>query len=259
MYLEGQGGQRGYAMAALLVSIGVMMLLMSVVMPVWRHEMQREREAELIFRGEQYARAVNLFQRKMGPGNFPPNIDILVQQRFLRKKYKDPITNGDFQVVAAGGGVPQTGQQQGAGRGRGLQTGLSQPGQGRGRALTTGAFGNTGGGVAGGQFGEGGQTGGGIMGVVSKSKEESIRVYHGGTHYNEWAFLFSNVSNRPGAPGGRGAPGIPGGQRGSGRGNPGSPGGLSAPGMGPGGFGVPGGGRGGGRGGPGPGRGSGRN
>ena len=30
MYLEGQGNQRGYAMAALLVSIGVMMVLMSV-------------------------------------------------------------------------------------------------------------------------------------------------------------------------------------------------------------------------------------
>ncbi len=71
MYLEGQGNDRGYAMAALLVSIGVMMVLMSVAMPVWRHEVQREKEAELIFRGEQYARAINLYQRKMGPGNFP--------------------------------------------------------------------------------------------------------------------------------------------------------------------------------------------
>ncbi len=63
------------------------------------------------------------------------------------------------------------------------------------------------------------------MGVVSKSKDTSIRVYHGGTHYDQWTFLFSNVSNRPGGAGGQGAPGVPGGQRGrGGRGTPGIPG-----------------------------------
>ena len=104
MCLRGQDNQRGYAMAALLVSIGVMMLLMSVAMPVWRHQAQREKEAELIFRGEQYARAVNHYQRKMGPGNFPPSIDVLVQQRFLRKKYKDPMTeDGEFDIIPVGG------------------------------------------------------------------------------------------------------------------------------------------------------------
>ena len=139
MYLEGQGNDRGYAMAALLVSIGVMMVLMSVAMPVWRHEVQREKEAELIFRGEQYARAINLYQRKIGPGNFPPSIDFLVQQRFLRKKYKDPITDGDFQIIPVAAGVPQ-GQpqqsqqsqqmQQGGGRGRGQSPfGQMQQGQ----------------------------------------------------------------------------------------------------------------------------------
>ena len=94
----------------------------------------------------------------------------------------------------------------------------------------------------------GGLRGGGIMGVVSKSKETSIRIYRGGTHYNEWAFLFSNVSNRPGMPGGQGAPGMPDGGRGGRGGRRGNPGGMSAPGPGgPGGFGRPGGGRGGGR------------
>lgn len=270
MHLEGQDSQRGYAMAALLVSVGVMMLLMSVAMPVWRHEMQREKEAELVFRGEQYARAVNLYQRKMGPGNFPPNVDILVQQKFLRKKYKDPITNGDFQLIAVGAGVPTVpgqqqppgGDQQGRGRGRGpvpssgllqpSQSGLSQPSQGGGRgsaAQPPGRF--VGGGLGGAQAGQG-QAGGGIMGVASKSKETSIRIYHGATHYNEWAFLFSNVSNRPGTPGGgRGGQQNPGGQRGSGRGNRGSPGNLGAPQGGSPVLGTPGGSRGGRPGGPG--------
>src|SRR4051794_23014242 len=131
----GQDGQRGYAMAALLVSIGVMTLLMSIAMPVWRTQAQREKEAELVFRGEQIARAINLYTRKMGGGNFPPNLDVLVQGRFLRKKYKDPMTEkGEWDLILAGGGIPGEGgspqqqqQQSGMGRGRlgGPSTGLS--------------------------------------------------------------------------------------------------------------------------------------
>jgi type II secretory pathway pseudopilin PulG len=283
MYLEGQGNQRGYAMAALLVSIGVMMVLMSVALPVWRHEVQREKEAELIFRGEQYARAIYLYQRKAGPGNFPPSIDLLVQQRFLRKKYKDPITDGDFQIIPVAAGIQQgqaqPGQQSQRGTARGRDqsaTGGSSQTQGRSstqppaRSGGPGQFGAGGAGGSGqsgarssrgqlgagsGQFvGEGGQVGGGIMGVVSKSKETSIRVYHGGTHYDQWTFLFSNMSNRPGGAGGQGAPGVPGGQRGNGgRGGPRGGGGQSAPGMPGGGLGRPGGGRGVGPGGVGPG------
>ena len=75
------------------------------------------------------------------------------------------------------------------------------------------------------------------MGVRSKSKEASFRLYKGaGTHYNEWQFLFSSVSNRPGMPGGQSAPGLPmrPGQRGVGPGmGPGQRG--PGPGTGPGG------------------------
>ena len=66
MYLEGQAGQRGYAMAALLMSVAVMAIVMSALLPVWRQQSQREKEAELAFRGEQYARAIYLFSTKNG-------------------------------------------------------------------------------------------------------------------------------------------------------------------------------------------------
>jgi type II secretory pathway pseudopilin PulG len=85
----------GYAMAVLLVVMGVMAVMLTVVMPVWKQMGQREKEAELVFRGEQYARAIGLFQKKYANA-FPPNLDVLVEQKFLRKKYKDPITNSDF-------------------------------------------------------------------------------------------------------------------------------------------------------------------
>ena len=86
------GSEHGYAMAALLVGLSIMAVLMSIALPVWSHQMKREREEELIWRGQQYARAIGLFQRKYA-NTFPPTIDVLVEQRFLRKKYKDPITN----------------------------------------------------------------------------------------------------------------------------------------------------------------------
>jgi hypothetical protein len=96
MDLAGQAGQkctgqRGYAMAALLVAMSVMAIMFTVVMPVWKQTARREKEEELVFRGRQYVHAIGLFQRKFANA-FPPNIDVLVEQRFLRKKFKDPIT-----------------------------------------------------------------------------------------------------------------------------------------------------------------------
>ena len=61
---SGRLDEGGYAMAALLVMLAVMTVLMSVAMPVWRHEAQREKEEELVFRGLQYVRAIRLYQAK---------------------------------------------------------------------------------------------------------------------------------------------------------------------------------------------------
>src|SRR5438477_7132501 len=83
--------ERGYAMAALLVAMSIMAVMLTVAMPVWKHTTQREKEEELVFRGLQYVHAIGMFQRKFANA-YPPNIDVLVDQRFLRKKFKDPIT-----------------------------------------------------------------------------------------------------------------------------------------------------------------------
>ena len=96
-------------MAALLIALAIMAILLTVAMPVWRHEARREHEAELVFRGEQYARAVALFRFKNAniPNAFPPSIDALVQGRFLRKKYKDPMTkDGEFELIGVGSQQP---------------------------------------------------------------------------------------------------------------------------------------------------------
>jgi type II secretory pathway pseudopilin PulG len=201
----------GYAMAALLVGLSIMAVMMTVAMPVWKQMAQREKEAELVFRGQQYARAVGLFQRKNGPGTLPPSIDVLIEQRFLRRKYKDPITNDDFQPLLAGQAV--FGGQQPAGTpstaaARGVGSSTTQPlpsGVGSGRANVASATGGVGG-----TPGRGAS--GGIMGVASKSTEQSIRLYQGRNHYNEWAFLYVAQVQAPGAAGAGGVPGA-GGQR----------------------------------------------
>src|SRR5579864_3200664 len=114
MKLRGQAGtgakaEQGYAMAALLVAMSVAAVIMTMAMPVWKQMSQREKEDELVFRGLQYTHALRLFQMKYANAS-PPNFDVLVEQRFLRKKYKDPITNDDFQPILAGQAVPGTGQ-----------------------------------------------------------------------------------------------------------------------------------------------------
>src|SRR5215471_21763229 len=68
MHLAGQGEivsgrhDRGYAMAALIMAITVMAIVMTAAMPVWKHAAQREKEEELVFRGEQYVHAIGMFQ-----------------------------------------------------------------------------------------------------------------------------------------------------------------------------------------------------
>ena len=73
-------GDEGFLMVALLVGMAVTAIWMSAMLPTWRQQAQRERETELIFRGEQYARAIALFYRKNN-GALPNNVDDLVQQR----------------------------------------------------------------------------------------------------------------------------------------------------------------------------------
>jgi type II secretory pathway pseudopilin PulG len=116
-------------MAALLVALSIMAIMFTVVMPVWKQTAQREKEEELIFRGKQYAHAIGLFQKKFANA-YPPNIDTLVEQRFLRKKFKDPITNDDFVPIGAGQAVPGGTQPPGG------QRGATAPGAGAGRGQT---------------------------------------------------------------------------------------------------------------------------
>lgn len=228
----------GYSMVVLLVGIAVMAVLMTAAMPTWRHMAQREREEELIFRGTQYARAIALFQRKY-PGAFPPNIQVLLDQKFLRRKYRDPMTaDGEFQPLFQNSpgfqgapGAVSPGSQPGSTSGRpgaaGTPTSPATPPP----STTTGPPGTAAppGFPAGGQSGALAGPQGGMVGVVSKSRERSIRIFNGRSRYNEWQFDVSLVTRQvaPGGGGGAAQPGqpvTPGGGPTPGTGRPGAPG-----------------------------------
>jgi type II secretory pathway pseudopilin PulG len=197
-------------MAALLVALAILSVVMLVALPTWRQQSQREKEAELIFRGEQYARAIALYQRKLA-GTFPPSLDVLVEQKFLRKKYKDPITGDDFVPVYAGStslgemldSVDGAGRRAGAGSDPGAprRSGAAGPGGAQARETpggqtSTTPFGEVGpGGISGSPAGLQGATG--IVGVVSKSSAQSIRMYNGRTRYDQWIFVYTAAGQRP--------------------------------------------------------------
>jgi len=153
----------GYAMAALLVGLAIMGVLISVVLPVWSQVAQREREAELIFRGEQYSRSIELYQRK-NLGQLPVDFKDLVDQRFLRKLYKDPMTSsGEFEVLYER-------------ENSGLVV-LDEAVLRRSRDLNQSRQ-------------------GGIIGVASKSIEDSLRIYNDGIKYNEWRFVYNSSTDK---------------------------------------------------------------
>ena len=210
-------GDRGYIMVALLVAMAVAAVWMGAALPAWRQQTMREKEIELIFRGEQYARAIALYQIKNN--SYPLELDQLVTQRFLRKRWLDPVTGKDFQTV-----------------------GLTAPGQSGPGSFQTGQGGVPGrsgvpGGVPGGAAPGRGPTGmpsvsqpgltGGITGVRSTSQATSIRIYNGQQQHNLWQFDAALMMARMGRQSAQ--PGQPGAGRGDGRGGPGREGGPAGP------------------------------
>src|SRR5215469_5099619 len=92
--------QAGFALATLIFFLTAATILIAVTVPAYQMQAKRIQEEELIFRGEEYIRAIQRFQRKFGA--WPPSIDALVQtngQRFLRKAYTDPITGKAFRLI----------------------------------------------------------------------------------------------------------------------------------------------------------------
>jgi hypothetical protein len=89
-------GERGFALLLVFAMAASIALLIYLEIPRVAFEHQRDKEALLVDRGEQYIRAIELYARKVN--KLPQTLDDLEKTqniRFLRKRYRDPMTNGD--------------------------------------------------------------------------------------------------------------------------------------------------------------------
>jgi type II secretory pathway pseudopilin PulG len=90
----------GFALAALICFLTAAAVATAVVLPLRVMQTRRQTEEELIFRGQEYIRAIQKYQRKYGI--YPSSVDDLISRdglRFLRRQYKDPITGEDFRLI----------------------------------------------------------------------------------------------------------------------------------------------------------------
>ena len=166
-----RSGAAGYALVALVVIVAVMSVLVAAALPYWSQVMQRDREAELIFRGLQYAEAIRVFQKRFN--RLPNTLDELIEvnPRSIRRLWKDPMTDdGEWDLVRATANRG-TGN---AGQGRNVATGTA-PGEDEDED------GNR-------RGSPGGAAAGPIFGVKSRAKDESLRQFMGGSSYDNWLF-----------------------------------------------------------------------
>jgi type II secretory pathway pseudopilin PulG len=96
-------GEEGYILITLILFVALLAIAMTAMAPVITQQIKRDREEELIHRGVQYSRAIQHYVKKFS--RYPTKIEDLENTnnvRFLRKRYKDPITGKDFKLLHLG-------------------------------------------------------------------------------------------------------------------------------------------------------------
>ena len=206
--------QDGYILVSLMMIAALVVLALSAAIPTIKLELRRDREEELIHRGVQYSRAIRKYYKRFG--RYPVSLDDLQStnnMRFLRKRYKDPITGKDFNLLHFGevkwtfgpgiagrvapganstGGLNtdknatstqgQTGTQSSASSDQNSST---SSGSDSSSSSSSSSKNQT--------FG-----GGPIVGVISTSSKESIREFNKKNHYNDWQFIYDPSIDRGG-------------------------------------------------------------
>jgi type II secretory pathway pseudopilin PulG len=108
--LHGRLGQRGVTYIMLMFAIVLIGIALSAVGKQWKVVVQRDREAELVFRGNRIKTAIQLYaadyevHKASRPNRYPVNLEQLTQKpkRYLPIVYKDPITGKDFDLIKVG-------------------------------------------------------------------------------------------------------------------------------------------------------------
>jgi type II secretory pathway pseudopilin PulG len=97
--------QAGFTFVGLMVVVAVLGLTLAAVGVVWSTEVRREKEAQLLWVGDQYRQAIMRY--RAGNGRFPLALEDLLDDKaganprhFIRQVYPDPLTGqADWQLV----------------------------------------------------------------------------------------------------------------------------------------------------------------
>jgi len=95
--------EKGYILLTMLLVVALMAIFALTVITEMKFTIKRDQEQEMIHRGVQYSRAVRSYYKKFG--RYPTRLEDLDNTnnlRFLRKRYKDPITGQDFRLLHFG-------------------------------------------------------------------------------------------------------------------------------------------------------------
>ncbi|MBZ5679199.1 MAG: hypothetical protein LAO24_03725 [Acidobacteriia bacterium] len=205
--------QQGYVLLTLLLFMAVLVIAAAAAAPTIAMQVRRDQEEELIHRGMQYRRAIRRFIKQTG--RYPMTLEDLDtgSVRYLRKRYKDPITGREFRalhmldVPQVGGPIPNPSSSQSGGTADGSADNSSPPAptaSGDQTATTTEQVpppsGSSGSPPQPGlkaapqqpaSFG-----GGVIIGVASTSPKKTIREFNHVNRYDKWLFFYDPALDR---------------------------------------------------------------
>jgi hypothetical protein len=220
-----RAGERGHLMAGVLVLLAIMLIFSTVVFQSWEEVLRRDYEAEMIFRAEEYVRAIQRFRKDRGVP--PAKLEDMMEpgsrgQYVLRRLYKDPLVkDGKWGLLYAGPGgevidpnaptppvlspeqldqmgVPETARAR-------KRTEVAQQRGTLDRGHQSGPIG--------GQPLEDSEVAGGrqlaglpVAGVKSLCDDDPFRIYKGQRRYADWLFTYMELE-RAKLPGQKGGPG----------------------------------------------------
>jgi type II secretory pathway pseudopilin PulG len=192
--------ESGFALATLMVLATFLLIAIAVALPDLKTQSKREKELEMQFRAVQYLRAIQAYNRKF-PNQWPTSVDALMNTsnvRFLRKRWKDPLTkDGEWRFIHLGpnGAVldsqltvqaPSAPSATGTSVAAGTQSMTNRP---QGPGMFSQGQGTTAAGSGASSLSTTQLSNLPIVGVASQSTEQALMECEGYNHYNEMEYI----------------------------------------------------------------------
>jgi type II secretory pathway pseudopilin PulG len=226
--------ERGFTLAGALTILAIIAIFWALTLPLWARIKQRDNEEELIFRGNEYIEAIGRYHQKYG--TYPPDLETLQKLKYIRKLYPDPMTKSGKWKVLHPDSLVQTGVAGQINMPGGTNPGgITDDKNNKKNKKNKLGLNNDDDDDDDEDMEDGNSSDpndpfglkdedkdsdeekevesiGPVVGVVSRSKKDSLKIYNGQDKYNKWKFVYmlqQKGQPTPGfPPGGVGTPGV---------------------------------------------------